>query len=141
MDKLYQQVILQHNRAPRNYGQPLNYACCEKAYNPTCGDDLMVYLSFEQEIALKSVHFSGEACAVATAAASLMTEILWGLDSLEARRLCQEYIQAIEGGLELNAEKLVPMKPLLAVRQHAGRLGCATLSWKATIKLLSDRNA
>lgn len=137
INKLYQEVLLEHNRSPHHFGVPPVYCAQGKAYNPTCGDDLDVYLVARLP-SVHGVYFSGEACAVSTASASLMTRVLEGMPPHKAVQACTDFIRAVEEGLPLSGElKAVrELQPLLAVKDFPGRRGCATLPWKALVKTL-----
>jgi len=138
LDELYQESILNHNRAPWHHGEPPHHDCRARGYNATCGDDLMVYVDSNAPDG-PQVYFSGDACAVATASASMMASALAGLSPAAMVSLGRAFIAAIEQGASLDAcdSRLQTMQPMLSVRQYPGRLGCATLAWNALIKALA----
>jgi nitrogen fixation NifU-like protein len=129
--ELYQEVIFDHNRNPRNYG-PLKHANRRaEGFNPLCGDRLTVYLRVNDEGIIEDVGFEGEGCAISTASASIMTETVKGLTESEA----DEYFRAFHamalgekaGAVsELSLEKL---EVLSGVRDYPARVKCATLAW------------
>jgi nitrogen fixation NifU-like protein len=136
---LYQEVLLAHNREPHHFGKPENYCCSGKAYNPNCGDDLMVYIQCDEPSQSLNLHFDGEACAVATASASLMSEVLSGKTKQEVIKACQHFVEVIENNKSLDDDALLTkLKPLLTVRDYPGRIGCATLAWRSVIKALNE---
>lgn len=137
INKLYQEVLLEQNRAPHHCAVPASYCAQGKAYNPTCGDDLDVFIVSLTPL-LHGVYFSGEACAVSTASASLMTRVLEGMSAGKALQACVSFIRAIEEGVVLSGDQrfMKELQPLLAVREFPGRHGCATLPWRAMQQIL-----
>ena len=137
INKLYQEILLKHNREPYHFGSPPSYCSHGRGYNPTCGDDLTVYLGCDAR-RCAAVHFSGEACAIATASASLMSGVLDGVARDELADLCRRFIRAVEQGQHLDNEPVLqPVAVLLNVRHFPGRIGCATLPWKALLESLA----
>lgn len=123
---LYQQVIFDHYRKPRNYG-PLPHANRRaQGFNPLCGDKVTVYLDVESG-AIRDVHFEGSGCAICTASASLMTETLKGRTPDEAEQL-MEHFHAMVTGQGTN-EGLGKLEVLAGVREFPQRIKCATLAW------------
>ena len=133
--ELYQDIILDHGRHPRNF-HPLEHPThLARGHNPLCGDRVTVYLQVEGE-RIVDVSFEGRGCAISTAAASLMTEVLKGKTIAEARQLFARYHASVTGGdpadlqdtLEEDAERL---EPLTGVKAYPSRVKCATLPWHA----------
>ena len=133
--ELYQDIILDHGRHPRNFRKiehPTHFA---HGYNPLCGDRVTVYLSLEGE-RITDVAFQGRGCAISTAAASLMTEVLKGKTIDEARALFALFHTRVTGGEpaklpEPLAEEADRLEPLTGVKAYPARVKCATLSWHA----------
>jgi nitrogen fixation NifU-like protein len=136
---LYQEVILDHYRRPRNFGKsPL---CNRQAdgHNPLCGDKLTVYLLVEDGT-VEEVTFEGAGCAISVASASLMTEMLKGLSVADARTLFERFQGAITGaddGAE-SLEDLDKLAVLSGVREFPVRVKCATLAWHTFKAALDD---
>ena len=133
--ELYQDIILDHGRHPRNF-HPLEHPThLARGHNPLCGDRVTVYLQVEGE-RIADISFEGRGCAISTAAASLMTEVLKGKTIAEARQLFARYHASVTGGdpadlqdtLEEDAERL---EPLTGVKAYPSRVKCATLPWHA----------
>lgn len=123
---LYQEVIFDHYRSPRNYG-PLPSANRDaEGHNPLCGDHVKLHLQVEDGI-IRDVHFEGSGCAISTASASLMTEVLKGKDEEEAMRLMEEFQRLVTGAGE--PEGLGKLEALAGVREFPSRVKCATLAW------------
>lgn len=126
---LYQEVILDHNRKPRNY-RPLPAASHHAAgHNPLCGDQVEVYLVV-RDGRIAEVSFQGEGCAISTASASIMTETLQGRTPEEAEALLGRFRELLGSDREPDPE-LGKLAVLAGVRQYPSRIKCATLPWHA----------
>ena len=134
---LYQEVIFDHYRSPRNYG-PLPSANRDaEGHNPLCGDQLKLHLQVEDGI-IRDVHFEGSGCAISTASASLMTEVLKGKDEEEAMRLMEAFQRLVTGiG---GPEGLGKLEALAGVREFPSRVKCATLAWHTLQAALENRH-
>src|SRR5215813_8312225 len=133
--ELYQDIILDHGRHPRNFRaieHPTHFA---HGHNPLCGDRVTVYVTLDGD-RIADVSFQGRGCAISTAAASLMTEVLKGKTIEEARHLFSHFHARVTGGDEAPvadhlAEELDRLEPLAGVKAYPARVKCATLSWHA----------
>src|SRR5262245_29621197 len=134
--ELYQDIILDHGRHPRNFRvmeQPTHFA---QGHNPLCGDRVTVYLTLHGD-RIADVSFQGRGCAISTAAASLMTEVLKGKSVADARLLFAQFHSRVIGGeraenlSEPLAEDMDRLEPLTGVKAYPARVKCATLSWHA----------
>jgi nitrogen fixation NifU-like protein len=133
--ELYQDIILDHGRHPRNFRrieQPTHFA---HGHNPLCGDRVTVYVSLDSD-RISDVSFQGRGCAISTAAASLMTEVLKGKTVGEARALFAQFHARVTGGElgelpEALTEEAERLEPLTGVKAYPARVKCATLSWHA----------
>ena len=140
--ELYQDIILDHGRHPRNFRkieQPTHFA---HGHNPLCGDRVTVYLSLNGD-RIADVAFQGRGCAISTAAASLMTEVLKGKTVEDARALFGQFHARVTGGEpaalpESLAEEAERLQPLTGVKAYPARVKCATLSWHALEAALKD---
>lgn len=128
---LYQEVIFDHYRRPRNRGILPGANHTARGHNPLCGDEITLYLVVEDGI-VKDVRFEGQGCAIATASASLMTEALKGKSEAQAEALFGQFhdmITAPPGApLELS-DALGKLATLSGVREFPARIKCATLAW------------
>ncbi|MHC4940506.1 MAG: Fe-S cluster assembly sulfur transfer protein SufU [Planctomycetota bacterium] len=122
--ELYQQVILDHNKAPRNYREitPCDHEA--DGYNPLCGDKVHIYIALDGET-IADVAFQGEGCAISKASASMMTDALKGKTIEEARALFDEFQAMITCGLPAPGKLAV----FAGVRDYPMRVKCATLAW------------
>ena len=131
---LYQQVILDHNRRPRNYGKLEGANRQAEGFNPICGDHLTLYLRLKGDV-IDDLRFEGEGCAISKASASLMTDSLKGKTAAEAETLF-ERIHAMltsdgEVDVEAQADELGKLAVFSGVREYPSRVKCASLSWHA----------
>lgn len=127
--ELYQEVILDHSKHPRNFGVLPEADHVAEGYNPLCGDKLHLYLRFEGG-RVADVRFEGKGCAISTASASLMTEAVKGATREEAERLFERFHELVtgDGNPEEQAE-LGKLVVLAGVREFPVRIKCATLCW------------
>ena len=130
LSELYQQVILDHNRKPRNYRVIENAVRRQEGFNPLCGDQLVLYVDFEGDV-IKDVAFQGSGCAISKAAASMMTAAVKGKTQDEAGVLFDEFHRMIKGELdpESTPNHLGHLSIFSGVREFPARVKCASLSW------------
>ena len=133
--KLYQDVVLEHNRRPRNFVAVDPATHRGLGHNPLCGDTIELTLAIKEGV-IHRVGFQGESCAIATASASLLTAVLQGKSITEAEQVMQRFRQA----LEESADEALPeeLEPLLTVRTFPSRIKCATLPWASLEYALSE---
>ena len=134
--ELYQEVILDHGKNPRNFRQPEFSNCEAQGNNPLCGDRLTVYLNVDEEGLIKDAAFEGRGCAISVASASMMTEIVCGKTVSQVQTLFDKFHQLCTG--EMNEEEteefdeeMEKLRVMSGVRQYPMRVKCATLSWHA----------
>lgn len=130
LSELYQQVILDHNKKPRNFRKLETANHSAEGYNPLCGDQLTVYINVEND-AVKEVSFEGSGCAISKAAASMMTQAVKGKAKKEAEALFTAFHRMVTGeNYENNAaETLGNLQIFEGVREFPVRVKCATLPW------------
>ena len=133
---LYQEVILDHGKNPRNFGQPEGTNCEAHGHNPVCGDTLTVYLTVDGDGVIRNAAFEGRGCAISMASASMMTEVLKGKTLEEANKLFDGFHQMCTGddfgplGSGVDDEDAVErLQVLSGVREFPVRVKCATLAW------------
>ncbi len=132
LNELYQQVILDHNKKPRNFGELPDANHSSEGFNPLCGDHLWVYLAVGgDDKKINAIQFKGNGCAISKASASMMTEALKGKTVEEAQQLFKEFIALVKG--ELNPEKdehhLGKLKIFSGIWRYPARVKCAALGW------------
>ena len=132
---LYQDIIIDHGRKPRNFHALQHPSHFAQGHNPLCGDRMTVYRSIEGD-RIKDVSFEGRGCAISTASASLMTEVLKGKTVAEAEELFKAFHAEVTGGEgttvpEALQDDLERLAPLEGVKAYPARVKCATLAWRA----------
>lgn len=160
--ELYQEVILDHGKNPRNFRQPDCPTCFAHGNNPMCGDKLTVFLTVGQDGIIEDAAFEGRGCAISMASASMMTEILKGKTVADAKSLfgsfhamCTQDSAAMKGagvkGAEMNgagvkgaeridADAAERLRMLSSVREFPMRVKCATLAWHTMNAAVSDES-
>lgn len=130
LSELYQQVILDHNKKPRNFRKLENANHTAEGYNPLCGDHLTIYLDLEDGL-VKEVGFEGSGCAISKASASMMTQAVKGKSKEQAESLFKEFHSMVTGELneEIEENSLGNLKIFSGVREFPVRVKCATLPW------------
>lgn len=131
--ELYQQVILEHNKKPRNFGKLEGCTHSAEGYNPLCGDHLWIYLNIDATGTLEQVAFDGQSCAICKASASMMTQALKGKRVEEAKALFHEFHSMILGNLKPDSQphSLGRLAIFSGIWQYPSRVKCAALAWHA----------
>ncbi len=129
--ELYQQVILDHNKSPRNFGRPEATNREQQGHNPLCGDELQIYLYVDEDDVIQDIGFQGSGCAISKASASLMTDALKGKPAAEARDLFERFHQVVTGEVEeqVDGAEIGKLVVFAGVREFPMRVKCATLAW------------
>lgn len=132
LNDLYQEVILDHNKKPRNFGTLENPTGYAHGVNPLCGDDYHLYLNLDVKGKISAVKFEGHGCAISKSSASLMTEAVAAKSKAEAETLKDQFIRLLtEDASGAAREKVGKLKIFEGVRQFPVRVKCATLIWRA----------
>jgi len=134
LKQLYQDIILEHGKSPRNLGKCEGYNCEAKGYNPLCGDKVHVYLKLDTEKKIQGLTFEGEGCAISLASASIMTELVKGKSFDETNEIKNSFLDMIKNTSEIQSNHLdedekTKLMSLSGVKQFPMRVKCATLSW------------
>ncbi len=139
LSDLYQEVILDHNKHPRNQGKPAGANHHAEGYNPLCGDKMTVYLKLDGD-RVAEVGFTGSGCAISQAAASVMTEVVKGKSRAEVERLLERYQKLVTGKLAEGEDvsELGELAAMAGVAQFPSRVKCATLSWHTVAAALHN---
>jgi nitrogen fixation protein NifU and related proteins len=128
LSDLYQEVILDHNRRPRNFRSIEGASRQQEGYNPLCGDRLTLYVTLDGD-RITDVAFQGTGCAISKASASLMTEALKGKTVSEARALFESFHDMVTSSPDTEAADLGKLSVLSGVREYPTRVKCASLAW------------
>ncbi|NNF15138.1 MAG: SUF system NifU family Fe-S cluster assembly protein [Gammaproteobacteria bacterium] len=135
---LYRDVILDHNRSPRNFQRLDNATHRAQGFNPLCGDKLTVYLKMDGDT-VADVAFEGSGCAISVASSSLMTEAVKGKSEKQARALFANMHDLLSGSEDQAPQSLGKLAALGGVRQYPSRVKCASLAWHALLAALDDQ--
>ncbi len=127
---LYQRVILDHNRNPRNFRETDGATHSCDGYNPLCGDEITLYLTLDDDV-IQDISFTGSGCAISKAGASLMTSQLKGKTIDESREIADRFLKMVKGEPATDGQEdiLGKLKIFKGVRQYPSRIKCATLAW------------
>ena len=128
--ELYQQIILDHNKNPRNFGKLEKANRVQEGFNPLCGDHLHVYLDLDEDI-IQDIHFEGSGCAISKASASLMTALLKGKTRAKAEELFDRFhgLVTADTDASVDLEAYGKLAVFAGVREFPMRVKCATLAW------------
>lgn len=127
---LYQEVILDHNKSPRNFRRMENATSVVEGYNPLCGDHYTIYLNVVDNV-VKEISFQGAGCAISKASASMMSTILKGKTKEEAEHLFNQFHHLVTGAVRAdeNIETLGKLAAFAGVSEFPARVKCASLAW------------
>ena len=132
---LYQQLIIDHNKNPRNYHEMENASHKADGHNPLCGDEMTVFIN-EKDNRIDEISFTGSGCAISKASASIMTSTLKGMTLKKARTLFEDFIIMATTG-ESNGD-MGKLSVLGGVHKYPARVKCATLAWHTFLGSLDD---
>ena len=132
--ELYQEIILDHGKNPRNKNICKDFNKDAKGHNPLCGDKVHIFLKLNNEKKLEDISFEGEGCAISMASASIMTEIIKGKEFTIAKKIQEDFLNMIKEGSRLSINSLsdtenTTMMSLSGVKRFPMRVKCATLAW------------
>ena len=140
---LYQEIILDHGKNPRNLGKFDNYNKDAKGNNPLCGDNVHVYLRLNENKKVEDIAFEGHGCAISMASASIMTDMVRGKEEKEVKDIVSDFLGMIKekDSLETNIlkdDEKTKLMSLSGVKQYPMRVKCATLSWHTLTSALDN---
>ena len=134
LKELYQEIILDHGKNPRNLRRTENFNKDAKGHNPLCGDKVHVYLKLNENKKVDDISFEGQGCAISMASASIMTDLVKGKEEFEVKEIVNDFLDMIKEKDQLNSNILneddkTKLMCLSGVKQYPMRVKCATLSW------------
>ena len=135
---MYQEVILEHNRAPKNFGALIDATGSSAGQNPLCGDEVTVWLKIENDIVTEA-SFIGAGCAISKASASMMTQAIKGKHRSEVEALFQQFHAMVTGSAGASLGELGRLKAFSGVARFPARVKCASLAWHAMHDVLSPK--
>ena len=144
LKQLYQDIILEHGKSPRNFGKCDKYTHQAKGHNPLCGDQVHVYLKLNNEKNVDNVTFEGTGCAISIASTSIMTELVKGKSQVSAKKIIKDFLNMIKNeqdidSNELNEDQKIKIMSLSGVKQYPMRVKCATLAWHTLTSAMDNK--
>ncbi len=141
--ELYQEIILEHGKNPRNLRKTDNFNKDAKGNNPLCGDNVHIYLKLDEKKKVEDISFEGSGCAISMASASIMTDLIKGKEEPEVKEIVNDFLGMIRKNLELKSKNLkddekTKLMCLSGVKQYPMRVKCATLSWHTLISAIDN---
>ena len=130
---LYQEVIIDHSRHPRNFGPLQDANCSAEGVNPLCGDELTLQCTIDEQEVIQDIRFVGHGCAISIASASIMTEMLRGLSKQQAETLFEQFRGQVTGSTDAGSFDIGKLEVLSGVREFPTRVKCATLAWHTAV--------
>jgi nitrogen fixation NifU-like protein len=138
LEELYQEVILDHSRRPRNFGELPDAAVVVHGDNPACGDEIHLAVRFGHDGSLQDIKFTGHGCAISQASASMMTTKLKGKGRDETMSILRTFRDLVTGETPTEARKLGDLQLMEGVRKFPQRVKCAMLAWRAVEQALQQ---
>ena len=143
LKELYQEIILEHGKNPRNLGKTDNFNKDAKGNNPLCGDNVHIYLKLNDQRKVEDISFEGSGCAISMASASIMTDLMKGKSDNEAKEIIEDFLGMIKENPELKSNILkeddkTKLMCLSGVKQYPMRVKCATLSWHTLVSAMEN---
>ena len=141
--ELYQEIILEHGKNPRNLRKTENFNKDAMGKNPLCGDNVHVFLKLDENKKVEDISFEGSGCAISMASASIMTDLIKGKNEHEAKEIVEDFLGMIKENPELKSENLeedekTKLMCLSGVKQYPMRVKCATLSWHTLVSAFDN---
>ena len=146
LKELYQEIILDHGKNPRNLRKTENFNKDAKGYNPLCGDKVHVYLKLNESKKVEDISFEGQGCAISMASASIMTDLVRGKEEYEVKDIVNDFLEMIKEKDKLNNKILeedekTKLMCLSGVKKYPMRVKCATLSWHTLTSAINNSQA
>ena len=145
LKELYQEIILEHGKNPRNLRKTENFNKDAKGNNPLCGDNVHIFLKLDEEKKVQDISFEGSGCAISMASASIMTDLMKGKKEIEVKEIVNDFFDMIKDSPNLKSKNLeddekTKLMCLSGVKQYPMRVKCATLSWHTLISAIDNIN-
>tara|TARA_B100000029_G_scaffold150170_1_gene145403 strand:+ start:178 stop:648 length:471 start_codon:yes stop_codon:yes gene_type:complete len=143
LKELYQEIILDHGKNPRNLRKVENFNKDAKGHNPLCGDKVHIFLKLNENKKIEDISFAGSGCAISMASASIMTDLLKKKEEIEAKNLIKDFLEMIKEKSELGTKILsedekTKLMSLSGVKQYPMRVKCATLAWHTLTSAINN---
>jgi len=144
LKELYQEIILDHGKNPKNKGKCLGFNHEAEAHNPLCGDKVHIYLNLDKENIVKDISFEGEGCAISLASASILTETLKNKDLNLTKNISENFLEMIKNKKKLlinslDEDQITTLSSLSGVQEFPMRVKCATMAWHTYLSALKNK--
>ena len=144
LKELYQEIILDHGKNPRNKGKCEGFTNDAKAHNPLCGDKVHIYLKLNKDKQIENLSFEGEGCAISLASASILTEIVKGKDLSFIKKISEDFLNMIKNKTKitinsLTADQITTIDSLSGVQEFPMRVKCATMVWHTLLSAIEKK--
>ena len=144
LKELYQEIILDHAKNPRNKGKCEGYNHDAKAHNPLCGDKVHIFLNLDDNKKIKNLSFEGEGCAISLASASISTDLLKDKDLTFTKKIIEDFLNMLKNktGITLNSlseDQITTINSLSGVQEFPMRVKCATMAWHTVLSALNEK--
>jgi nitrogen fixation NifU-like protein len=145
LKELYQEIILDHGKNPRNKGKCSGYSHNAQAHNPLCGDKVHLYLKLDSDKKVMDMSFEGEGCAISLASASILTETLKGKDLSFTKKVSEDFLNMVKNKSKitlnsLTEDQITTITSLSGVQEFPMRVKCATMVWHTFLSALDKKN-
>ena len=144
LKELYQEIILDHGKNPRNKGKCEGYTNDAKAHNPLCGDKVHIFLKLNNEKLIEDLSFEGEGCAISLASASILTELTKGKDLSFIKKISEDFLSMIKNKSKitlnsLTEDQVTTITSLAGVQEFPMRVKCATMAWHTLLSAVEEK--
>ena len=144
LKQLYQDIILEHGKSPRNFGKCEKYTHQAKGHNPLCGDQVQVYVKLNHKKTVEDLTFEGSGCAISIASSSIMTELIKGKSFEAVKSIINDFLNMIKNATEMKSSDLTDdqktkIMSLSGVKQYPMRVKCATLAWQTLTSAMEGK--
>jgi nitrogen fixation NifU-like protein len=144
LKELYQEIILDHGKNPRNKGVCDGYTNDAKAHNPLCGDKVHIYLKVSKDNEIENLSFEGEGCAISLASASILTETVKGKDVSFLKQISDDFLEMIKNKKKitinsLSEDQVTTITSLSGVQEFPMRVKCATMAWHTCLSAVEKK--
>ena len=144
LKELYQEIILDHGKNPRNKGKCEGYTNDAKAHNPLCGDKVHIFLKLNKEKLVEDLSFEGEGCAISLASASILTELTKGKDLSFIKKISEDFLSMIKNKSKitlnsLTEDQITTITSLSGVQEFPMRVKCATMAWHTLLSAVEKK--
>ena len=144
LKELYQEIILDHGKNPRNKGKCEGYTNDAKAHNPLCGDKVHIFLKLNNETLVEDLSFEGEGCAISLASASILTELTKGKDLSFIKKVSEDFLNMIKNKSKitlnsLTKDQVTTITSLSGVQEFPMRVKCATMAWHTLLSAVEKK--